>query len=535
MREISVELEELGFISMFPVRYAILKESVKKARGNRKKVLSLIDNTLREGLSNSQLPTCVVTGREKHLYSIYRKMRDKKLSLSDVMDVYAFRIIVDEVDTCYRALGVVHSLFKPVPERFKDYIAISKANGYQSLHTTLFGPYGLPIEIQIRTTQMDRMASSGIAAHWLYKSKDTDVNQSTIRAQRWVRNLLELQQRSGNSIEFIENVKVDLFPDEVYVFTPKGDIKEMPSGATALDFAFAVHTDIGSCCVAAKVDRQLVPLSTVLKSGQTCEVVTSMRGRPNPAWLDFLVTSKARSAVRHYLKAQRREDSISLGKQLLAKALMSYDSFDKVALERSQKVLCEDLKFISMDDLYADIGIGNRAATLVAQQLFLIYSGGDKSHLSEVAVSETSDPLYIKGTEGMLMDFATCCHPIPGDAIVGALNAGKGVLVHRERCSMVKKLLRHPEQCVPLRWDESLEGEFLVELELEVLNKRGILAVVALAVSDAQGNVEDIKVKDRDGLNYNVVFTMLIKNRRHLAVIMRSLRQVPEIIKILRT
>jgi GTP diphosphokinase / guanosine-3',5'-bis(diphosphate) 3'-diphosphatase len=532
MREISVELEELGFIAMYPLRYSILKNSVKKARGNRKKVLSLIDNTLREGLANSHLSTCVVTGREKHLYSIYRKMRDKRLSFNDIMDVYAFRIIVDEVDTCYRALGVVHGLFKPVPERFKDYIAISKANGYQSLHTTLFGPYGLPIEIQIRTTQMDRMASSGIAAHWLYKSKDSDVNQSTIRAQRWVRNLLELQQRSGNSIEFIENVKVDLFPDEVYVFTPKGDIKEMPAGATALDFAFAVHTDIGSRCVAAKVDRKLVPLSTILASGQTVEVVTSMRGRPNPVWLDFLVTSKAKSAVRHYLKAQRREDSISLGKQLLAKALMSYESFDKTELEESQKRLVKELGFQNMDDLYADIGIGNRAASLVAQQIYVIYSGDDKSNLIEIKDSEHSDPLFIKGTEGMLMDFAKCCHPIPGDMIVGALNAGKGVLVHRERCALVRKLLRHPEQCIPLRWDDSIEGEFLVELELEVLNKRGILAIVALAVSDAEGNVEDIKVKDRDGLNYCVIFTMLIKNRVHLAGIIRSLRQVSEIIKI---
>ena len=534
MREISVELEELGFISMYPLRYSIIKESVRKARGNRKKVLSLIDNTLREGLVNSQLPTCVVTGREKHLYSIYRKMRDKNLSFNEVMDVYAFRIIVDEVDTCYRVLGVVHGLFKPVPERFKDYIAISKANGYQSLHTTLFGPYGLPIEIQIRTTQMDRMASNGIAAHWLYKTKGADVNQSTIRAQRWVRNLLELQQRSGNSIEFIENVKVDLFPGEVYVFTPKGDIKEMPAGATALDFAYAVHTDIGNRCVAAKIDRQLVPLSTVLANGQTIEVVTSARGRPNPAWLDFLVTSKAKSAVRHYLKDQRRDDSISLGRQLLAKSLMAFESFDKQELERSLLQLVSDLNFQSLDDLYADIGIGNRAASLVAQQVYVTYSGDDEHELSDVNVKEHSDPLIIKGTEGMLMDFAKCCHPIPGDTIVGALNAGKGVLVHRERCAMVRKLLRHPDQCISLRWDEGIESEFLVDVELEVLNKRGILAIVALAVSDAEGNVEDIVVKDRDGLNYSVVFTLLVKNRWHLASIMRSLRQVSEIIKIVR-
>ena len=324
MRDISVELEELSFLSMYPKRYAILSDSVKKARGNRKKVLQLIDKTLREGISSSSIPTCVVTGREKHLYSIYRKMRNKRVPFNDIMDVYAFRIIVEEVDSCYRALGVVHSLFKPVPERFKDYVAIPKANGYQSLHTTLFGPYGLPIEIQIRTTQMDRTATSGIAAHWLYKSKDMDLNQSTIRAQKWVRNLLELQQSSGNSIEFIENVKVDLFPDETYVFTPKGDIKELPAGATVLDFAYTVHTDIGNSSVAAKVDRQLVPLSTILKNGQTIEIITSNRGRPNPAWLDILVTSKARSAVRHYLKMLQKDDAEALGKQLLIKSLAKY-------------------------------------------------------------------------------------------------------------------------------------------------------------------------------------------------------------------
>jgi GTP diphosphokinase / guanosine-3',5'-bis(diphosphate) 3'-diphosphatase len=532
MREMSVELEELGFISLYPLRYNVLKNSVKKARGNRKKVLSLVDNTLKEGLLNSHLPTCVVTGREKHLYSIYRKMRDKRLSFNEIMDVYAFRIIVDEVDTCYRVLGVIHGLFKPVPERFKDYIAISKANGYQSLHTTLFGPYGLPIEIQIRTTQMDRMACTGIAAHWLYKSKDIDVNQSTIRAQRWVRNLLELQQRSGNSIEFIENVKVDLFPDEVYVFTPKGDIKEMPGGATALDFAFAVHTDIGNCCVAVKVDRQLVPLSTQLANGQTVDVVTSTRGRPNPAWLDFLVTSKARSAVRHFLKAQKRDESIDLGKQLLAKAMLAYPAVDTVKSNALYSQLLEEFQLNSIEDLYAEIGIGYRPASLVAEQIFEWRDKETNSDIDHSEVEEKSAPLYIKGTEGMLLDFAKCCHPVPGDAIVGALNAGKGVLVHRERCSYVRKLLRHPDQCVSLRWSEDVEGEFIADIELEVLNKRGILAIIALAISDADGNVEDIKVSDRDGFNYLVTFTLLVKSRQHLAGIIRSLRQVPEIISI---
>ncbi len=533
MREISVELEELGFVSLYPKRYMILKDAVKKARGNRKKVLELIDKTLCEGIEQSSIPTCVVKGREKHLYSIYRKMRGKRVPFNEIMDVYAFRIIVDNVDICYRALGVVHGLFKPVPERFKDYIAIPKANGYQSLHTTLFGPYGLPIEIQIRTTEMDRTASSGIAAHWLYKSKDTDMNQSTIRAQRWVRNLLELQQSSGNSIEFIENVKVDLFPDETYVFTPKGDIKELPAGATALDFAYNVHTDIGNSSVAAKVDRQLVPLSTVLTNGQTIEVITSNRGRPNPAWLDFLVTSKARSAVRHYLKMLQHDDSVALGKQLLAKSLSGYQSVAKKLNQKVMLKLLEDLK-LSEDDLYAEIGLGNRPASLVAEQFVAIQSVLSNPKQKVAAAGTSSDPLLIKGTEGMLVDFAKCCFPIPGDPVVGILNAGKGILVHRERCVHIRKLLRHPDQCVSLRWDENTKSDFRVKIDVEVLNQRGVLAKVALAVSDAQGNVEDISVQEREGLNYVVVFTLLVSDRGHLAEILRSLRQFSFVNKIVR-
>ena len=533
MREISVELEELGFLSLYPKRYMILKDSVKKARGNRKKVLELIDKTLRQGIEESAIPTCVVRGREKHLYSIYRKMRNKLIPFNEIMDVYAFRIIVDEVDICYRVLGVVHGLFKPVPERFKDYIAIPKANGYQSLHTTLFGPYGLPIEIQIRTTAMDRTAISGIAAHWLYKSKNIDMNQSTIRAQRWVRNLLELQQSSGNSIEFIENVKVDLFPDETYVFTPKGDIKELPAGATALDFAYIVHTDIGNSSVAAKVDRQLVPLSIVLKNGQTVEVITSNRGRPNPAWLDFLVTSKARSAVRHYLKLLQYDESVALGKQLLAKSLSGYQSVAKKLNQKVMQKLLGDLQ-LSEDDLYADIGLGNRPASLVAEQFIVIQGVLANPKTQAPTAEKVSEPLLIKGTEGMLVHFSKCCYPIPGDPVVGILNAGKGILVHRERCEHIRKLLRHPDQCVSLRWHEDTHSEFRVKVEVGVVNQRGVLAKLALAVSDAQGNVEDISVQEHEGLNYIVVFTLLVSGRDHLADILRSLRQFLFVNKIVR-
>ena len=530
MREFSVELEELSFISLYPWRYKTLKDSVEKARGHRKKVLHLIEKTLREGIEKSRLGACMILGREKHLYSLYRKMRAKKLSFDEVMDVYAMRIIVEDVDNCYRTLGVVHGLFKPVPERFKDYISIPKANGYQSLHTTLFGPYGLPLEIQIRTTEMDRMATSGIAAHWLYKSEGVDINESQLRAQRWVKNLLELQKSSGDSLEFIESVKLDLFPDEVYVFTPKGAIKELPAGATAVDFAYAVHTDLGNSCVAVKVDRQLLPLSTVLCNGQTIEVITSSRGQPNLNWLDFVVTSKARSAIRHYMKTQRYDDSQAFGQQLLGSSLRTYQSSLKNLPQELIADVLKEFNMHAMDDLYIDIGLGNRSPVLVAQQIARM-QGQEKS---EQQKTQQETPMLIHGTEGLLVDFSRCCCPIPGDSIVGVLHRGHGIIIHMSKCIKIKKLLLYPEQCVPLNWADDVVGEFMVPIELEVENRRGILATLALAVSDQRGNVEDISVTDRGGRYYQVRFVLLVKSRLHLADIIRALRQLPEVQKIVR-
>lgn len=534
MRDLSVELEELAFAQQYPKRYGVLKEAVRKARGNRKKILNMIDKTLHEGIKKSKITACTITGREKHLYSIYRKMRGKHIPFTEIMDVYAFRIIVDDVDTCYRVLGIVHGLFKPVPERFKDYIAIPKANGYQSLHTTLFGPYGLPIEVQIRTTEMDRMANSGIAAHWLYKSDEEEISRSHLRAQQWVKNLLELQSSTGSPLEFIESVKIDLFPDEVYVFTPKGDIMELPSGATAIDFAFAVHTDVGNHCVAVKIDRQLSPLSSVLANGQTLEVITSVRGRPNPAWLDFVVTSKARSSIRHFLKSQKRVESVALGKQLLQKALVSQGLSFKKLPETAIEYVLKETQLESLDDLLGEIGLGNRAAILVAQRLKdVIYT----TATTDVESLEPPKhvPLMIKGTEGMVLGFATCCYPIPGDPIVGILMAGKGLQVHIEKCNHIAKLRRHPDRCISLRWSRDAKGEFLVAIEIEVINQRGVLAVMALAVSDAAANIEDIHIADLDGQHYIVTFKILVRNRAHLAEVIRSLRQVPAVERITRS
>ncbi len=532
MREYSVELEELSFAALHPRRHAIIREAIGRARGNRKKVLNLIEKNLQQGLAKSHLGSFVLNGREKHVFSLYRKMREKRLPFAEVMDVYAFRIIVSNVDSCYRALGVIHNLYKPVPERFKDYIAIPKVNGYQSLHTTLFGPYGLPIEVQIRTTEMDRIATSGIAAHWLYKTDRQAMNHSQLRTQQWIQSLLELQSNASNSSEFIENVKVDLFPDEVYVFTPKGKIMELPAGATAVDFAYAVHTDIGNSCVAVKIDHKLAPLSSHLVNGQTIEVVTALRARPNPAWLDFIVTGKARSAMRHFLKSQRRTESIVLGKQLLQKSLSALHlSLKKIPWTVINRFL-KETELTSFDDLLVELGLGNRVAALVAQRLSdIFHESVDGGHVKK---PEVLAPLVIKGTEGMLVSYAACCCPIPGDPIVGVLMTGKGIMVHVDRCYQLTKLRRHPEKMMLLRWSEGLIGDFLVSIKIDVLNQRGILALIAQAIADAEGNIENMSIEDRDGQHYLVLFKIIVRDRVHFASILRSLRRVPAIVKIIR-
>ncbi|PIZ03565.1 MAG: bifunctional GTP diphosphokinase/guanosine-3',5'-bis(diphosphate) 3'-diphosphatase [Gammaproteobacteria bacterium CG_4_10_14_0_8_um_filter_38_16] len=537
MRDFSVELEELSFSALYPHRYHVLKEAVQKARGDRKKILSLINKTLQDGLTKDQFPSCAIIGREKHLYSIYRKMLTKKIPFNEIMDVYAFRIIVSDVDTCYRVLGLVHRLFKPVPERFKDYIAIPKANGYQSLHTTLFGPYGLPIEIQIRTTEMDRVASNGIAAHWLYKSDEGDADKPRIHAQKWVKNLLELQKNAGSSLEFIESVKVDLFPDEVYTFTPKGEIKELPAGATGVDFAYAVHTDVGNSCMAIKINRQLAPLSTKLNNGDTVEVVTASSARPNPGWLDFVITSKARSAIRHLLKFQQYDESVTLGRKLLQKAFANQQLSLKKIPENVWLIYFKEANFKILDDLMADIGLGNRSAIVVAQRIKLLLQEqlltlGQQAE--KVELLTLSMPMIVQGTEGMLLSFASCCHPIPGDFIVGSMKAGKGIVVHVHDCKRVAKFLNQPTQCVPLRWSDDVVGEFLVMVGVAVKNERGVLANLAAVISDSDGNIDDIQVNDREGFYYEVTFKLLVKDRLHLARILKNLRQVPQVVKIMR-
>jgi RelA/SpoT family (p)ppGpp synthetase len=522
MNKVRLELEDLGLAALYPQRYRVLKESVIKARGNRKEILNKIETSIKRRLRQENLNGDVL-GREKHLYSIYIKMVSKGLSFREVFDMYAFRIVVDTVDQCYRVLGVMHNLYKPVPGKFKDYIAIPKANGYQSLHTVLFGPYGVPIEIQVRTRDMDEVAESGVAAHWLYKSGDNN-SQSGMRAREWLRNLLELQKNAGNSLEFIENVKIDLFPDEVYVFTPRGEIMEMPRGASVVDFAYAVHSDIGNTCVAARVDRRLVPLRTQLYNGQTVEVITASGANPNPSWLSFVVTAKARTNIRHYLKQLQREDAIELGKRMLDKALVGLgSSLSKVSYEQMDDLL-KISNMADKDALFQDVGLGGRLAMLVARQLLV----------SDGETEEQTQPLVIKGTEGMVVSFAKCCHPIPGDPIVGFVSAGRGIVVHTQSCNNIADYRKLAEKWIDVEWSGDIEGDFVAEMRVDVANQRGVLATLAAIISDMGSNIENVDIEERDGMTNSINFTLTVKNRDHLARIMRRAKSVTNVMRISR-
>lgn len=530
MRDLSVELEELSFMMRYPKRYAALRQAVQKAREERKKVLSLVTKTLEEGLTKSHLPPCILLGREKHLYSIYRKMHKKHLPFNEIMDVYAFRIIVDDIDTCYRVLGLVHQLFKPVP-KFKDYIAIPKANGYQSLHTVLTGPYGYPIEVQIRTTEMDHRATSGIAAHWLYKTHNETTDPAQVRAQQWVKNLLEMQRNTGSSLEFLEDVKLDLFPDEVYVFTPRGKILRFPAGATVVDFAYDVHTDIGNTCVSAKMNRQLAPLSAPLISGQTVEIITDKHAHPNPAWLDFAVTRQARHAIRQYLKNQHKDASIALGEKLLKQALHQHELVLRKIPPEATAVLLKETQQNSLIDLFIQVGLGHRPAALVAKRLAdLSYQPQAEGKLTE----KSELPLAIKGTEGIAVSYAECCYPIPGDPIVGVFSSGEGIIVHNEQCSKINKLRHNPESYMALRWDENVNQMFLASINVEAIDQSRLLAKMSAAISDAEGNIVDVQVKSRGGQYYHLVFKLTVHNRKHLARVIRFLRRIPAVSRITR-
>jgi guanosine-3',5'-bis(diphosphate) 3'-pyrophosphohydrolase len=518
MHSVYIGLEDLGFKALHPLRYRAIKSAVEKSRGNRSELTKKIENDLKLALERLNIPYEHVFGREKHLYSIYRKMKIKKASFAEITDVFGFRVLTEDIDSCYRVLGALHQTYKPVPQRFKDYIGIPKANGYQSLHTTLFGPYGVPLEVQIRTRDMDNVADNGVAAHWIYKSSGLEVNEAQLRAKEWVQRLLEMQRSTGDSLEFIENVKIDLFPDEVYVFTPKGHIMELPKGATPVDFAYTVHSGVGNSCVAAKVNRRLVPLSIPLTNGQTVEIITAPGANPNPSWLNFVVTGKARSNIRNFLKSQHQAASITLGQRLLEQAFAELASdFNKIPPESLQALL-HDLEYKTLDELLYSIGIGNEMSMVLAKRLVVAQESGDFIKTAQ------NRPLAIKGTEGMVVHFAECCQPIPGDGIVGRFQQGRGILVHVNDCITIKKAKGNPEQFISLRWDEAVEREFWVDITVEVANQRGVLAALATAISEANSNIGNINVDPRDGRHNAVTFSISVLNRTHLARVMRRLR-----------
>jgi GTP pyrophosphokinase len=527
LNSIFQELEDLALKHLYPDRYRVLAKAVKAAGGNRREVVGKVLDAIRKKLKNAGVEA-LAQGREKHLHSIYRKMREKHLTFAQVLDVYGFRIIVNDVPACYVALGALHSLYKPIPGKFKDYIAIPKANGYQSLHTMLFGPFGTPIEVQIRTREMHKIAEAGVASHWLYKDTDTSLSDLQKKTHQWLQSLLEMQSQSGDSVEFLEHLKVDLFPDEVYVFTPKGKILSLPRGATAVDFAYAVHTDIGNRCVAAKINQELMPLRTELKNGDRVEIITAAHAKPNPMWLNFVATGKARSRIRHFLKTMHFHESAKLGERLLNQALTALGAVADDIKDAHWEKFVRDAGAKSRQEVFADIGLGKRLSAVVARRLLSRGEPGPNEAPSRGSV-------IIHGSEGMAVQFAQCCRPIPGDPIIGIISKGQGMVIHTHDCSVITKARHDPDRVLDVAWDPGTRKLFEVSIKLVAANQRGVLAKVAAEIAEAGSNIQNVAVDPEDGSSYtNMFFTLQVSNRLHLARIMRALRRIPEVVRISR-
>jgi len=523
---LKLELEELGFQNAYPFRTKVLSNALRKAAGNQRQILRKISERTREKLLESGI-VASIQGRQKHLYSIYQKMLRKKLPLNEIVDVYGLRVVVGSVDECYRALGIVHQLYKPMPGRFKDYISIPRVNGYQSLHTTLFGPNGIPMEVQIRTTEMNAVAESGVAAHFNYKAADPTVVSPQIKAREWLASISEMQTTT-NSEEFMENVKVDLFPDKVYVFTPKGTILRLPRGSTCVDFAYAVHTDVGNRCVSAKIDRHLMPLRTPLKNGQTVQIITSRSAHPNPTWVNFVVTAKARHSIRQYLKNMRRDEAVELGRRLLVQALRAQKSSLRRISRNRMNSLLQEFGLTKQVELYEQLGLGTRLAPVVAQLL-----------LQEVgnAADQPAKPstITIAGTEGLVVSYARCCHPIPGDEIMGYLSSGRGVVIHRNSCGNLQQFAKQPGKWLGVDWEPKIDRDFSAELRVEMLNRPGSLAEVALQIAEAGSNIEQVSVSEDDEDVAAMLFLILVRDRTHLARVLRRLRTMRIVKRVIRT
>jgi RelA/SpoT family (p)ppGpp synthetase len=531
LNELFHELQELAFSHTHPLRYRVLSKATRAARGNRREVVGKIESAIKMKLAEAGV-VAAVTGREKHIYSIYRKMIEKHLSFSEVHDIYGIRVVVKDAPTCYLALGALHGLYKPVPGKFKDYIAIPKANGYQSLHTALIGPYGVPVEVQIRTEEMHRLAEAGVASHWMYKSDADSLSELQKKTHQWLQSLLEIQSQSGDSQEFLEHVKVDLFPDEVYVFTPKGRIMSLPRGATAVDFAYAVHTDIGNKCVAAKVNGELVPLRTELRNGDRIEVITTGYAKPNPAWLQYVRTGKARSNIRHFLKTMQYDESAALGERLLDQALKAAGHTAAEIDEESWERAVRDSGAHSRQEVLADIGLGRRLPAVVARRLLR------KTEREEAKAGTPKAPgasVVIRGTEGMAVQLASCCRPIPGDDIVGSMKKGQGLVVHAADCKQATRSRRiEPEQWLDVEWDRKTTRLFHAAVRVTVTNQRGVLAKVASEIAEAGSNIDSISMEEDRALFTPMLFVLEVANRQHLARVMRALRRLPEVEKLVR-
>jgi guanosine-3',5'-bis(diphosphate) 3'-pyrophosphohydrolase len=521
MNKFKAELQDLGFRAMYPDRHRVISERIRAALGNRREAMARIETALEGRLAADHIPGRAIS-RIKSPWSIYSKMRNEHKSFAQLMDVYGFRVVTDSAMHCYQALGAVHGLYKPVDSRFKDFIAIPKANGYQSLHTVLLGPFGAPIEIQIRTAEMDSVAERGVAAHWAYKTGSSSSNSAQARAREWLSALADSQANTPSAAEFLENVKIDLFPDEVYLFTPRGEIFSLPRHATALDFAYAVHTDVGDHAVAARVDKKLVPLRTKLISGQQVEIITAPSAVPNPAWLESVVTGKARTAIRQYLKHLQHEDAVDFGHRMLDRALdargTSLDAIPALTLQR----YLDDAKLKRLEELLADIALGNRMPDQVATQLVTALGGGG---LPVVADAGPGEKIRITGAERGVLTFGNCCHPLPGDDIVGYLSSGKGIVVHRVECPNMVEFRKSPERCVAIEWDRDVSGDYRAQLRIEVLNRPGVLATVAAAIAAAESNIENVEYIERDTSAATLLFAIEVRSRTHLAEVMRRVRR----------
>ncbi len=528
LNSIYQELEDLSFKYLYPSRCSVLSKAVAAALGHRREGVGKVRAGIEKRLADNGI-TAQVQGRQKHLYSIYTKMREKHLTFAQVLDVFGFRIVVKDVRDCYVALGLLHGLYKPIPGKFKDYIAIPKANGYQSLHTHLFGPFGSPVEIQIRTHEMHKIAEAGVASHWLYKSSDQSITDLQKKTHQWLQSLLEMQSESGDSVEFLEHLKVDLFPDEVYVFTPKGKIMSLPRGATAVDFAYSVHTDVGNRCVAVKINQELLPLRQQLKNGDRVEIITASHAKPNPLWLNFVATAKARSHIRHFLKTMHFAESVQLGERLLNQALSAFKSNIHAVPEPQWATLVRDSNAKSRDDILSDIGLGKRHGSVVARQLLALRDDPAAPARGDLG------PIVIRGSEGMAVQFSKCCHPIPGDRIVGLISKGQGMAIHTHDCPVLAKTHIEPERVLDVEWDNESKKLHDVTIRIVVANERGVLAQVAARIADAESNIQNVAVDPQDGGRYaSMQFTLQVTHRQHLARIMIELRRIPEVVRITR-